>query len=297
MSRREDRSTLIALIGHGVGPSLTPKMHELEGARHGIRYIYRRVEFTGDADPTAQLEAMLDSAEAFGFDGLNLTHPVKQTAVALLDDLSWHARMVGAVNTVIFEDGRRIGHNTDVTGFGASLQDALGRRRRGSVVVLGAGGAGSAVAHALAIQGVERLRVLDVDGERAARLAHQVHQMHDQPVSAGTPDDLSAQLLDAEGLVNATPFGMAHQPGSPVEEALLHPGLWVCDVVYRPAETALLRAGRAAGCLAVPGLGMAMHQAADAFEIFTGEAADRRAMLTDLNRLVEAEKNPAPAPG
>lgn len=294
MTTMLNRSVLIGLIGHGVGPSLTPAMHEFEGARHGLRYLYRTIDFAAGPDPREELRDLIHSAREFGFDGLNLTYPVKQTAVSLLDEMSPTAQMVGAVNTVRWNEGRLTGHNTDVSGFRASLSDALGGRRLGRIVLIGAGGAGSAVSHALAMQGAERLTVVDVDSRRAQALADSISSVHHQDVEALPLETLPELLPQAEGLVNATPIGMAHHPGSPVDASLLQPNLWVCDVVYRPVDTELLRTARQRGCRTISGLGMAMHQAADAFELFTGEAADRQAMLTDLQNLVSAENDPHP---
>lgn len=282
-------SVLVGLIGRGVGPSLTPPMHEMEGVRHGLRYIYRPIDFTDGGDAQLQLKELIHNARTLGFDGLNLTYPVKQTAVSLLDDMSPAVRMVGAVNTVHWQEGRLIGDNTDVSGFQASIRAALGSGRLGRIVLLGAGGAGSAVCHALAIQGAESVTVVDVDIRRAQSLARDAAAAHHQTVDIATPEMLPELLEKTDGLINATPMGMAHHPGSPVDPNLLRPGMWVCDIVYRPVETALLAAAREKGCQTIPGLGMAMHQAADAFEIFTGRTADRSAMLNDLQSLVSAE--------
>lgn len=289
------RPVLVGLIGHGVGPSLTPPMHEMEGARHGLRYIYRSVDFTAGDNPQQQLKDLISHARTFGFDGLNLTYPVKQTAVSLLDDMSPPVRMIGAVNTVRWEGDRLIGYNTDVSGFGASVADALGEGRLGRIVLLGAGGAGSAVCHALAMRGAETLTIVDVDTDRAQSLARDITSTHGQSVETGTPEMLPELLSRADGLINATPMGMSHHPGSPVRAELLRPGMWVYDIVYRPVETALLAAARERGCHTISGLGMAMHQAADAFEIFTGEPADRASMLEDLRGLVAAENESSPA--
>lgn len=294
MSTTLNRSVLIGLIGHGVGPSLTPPMHEMEGARHGLRYLYRTIEFGGHHDPRERLLDLIRSARTFGFDGLNLTYPVKQTAVSLLDEISSTAHMVGAVNTVRWQDGRLIGHNTDVSGFRASLKDALGSGPLGRIVLIGAGGAGSAVSHAVAMQGVEHLTIVDADLDRAQDLADNISAVHHQAVDASSVDALPGLLSLAQGLINATPIGMAHHPGSAVDANLLRPPMWVCDVVYRPVETELLLTARQRGCRTISGLGMAMHQAADAFELFTGESADRSAMLTHLQHLVAAENNSEP---
>lgn len=289
MSMTPRNSFLIGLIGQGVSPSLTPAMHELEGSRHRMRYLYRTIEFGSGMDPEARLSELVQAARTFGFNGLNLTYPVKQLAIPLLDDLSQTARTVGAVNTVVWDEGRLVGHNTDISGFKAALIDALGDSPQGRIILVGAGGAGSAVAHALAMQGVESLTVVDVDLDRARSLAETVSQVHRQPVTCAPMEALMDLMSCAEGLVNATPIGMAHHPYSPVDVELLRSTMWVCDIVYRPVETPLLVSARERGCVTVSGLGMAMHQAAEAFEIFTGVAADRHAMLTDLKNLVAAE--------
>ncbi|MGJ9373721.1 shikimate dehydrogenase [Nesterenkonia sp. CF4.4] len=286
------RSILAGLIGHGVGPSLTPPMHELEGTRHGMRYIYRSIEFAGGEDSLDELGQLLAMAQRLGFNGLNITFPAKQNIIPLLDELGPSAVMIGAVNTVVFDDGAAIGHNTDVTGFKASIDDALAQTRCGHVVLVGSGGAGSAVAHALVMRGVESLQVVDVDAQKSAALAASVHAAHDFSIGQATPAQLPELLTQADGVVNATPFGMAHHPGTPFDPDLLLPRHWVADVVYRPVDTALLLAAQRRGCLTISGLGMAMHQAADAFEIFTGETANRSSMLNDLNALITAESLP-----
>lgn len=280
------RTVLVGLIGEGVAPSLTPPMHELEGARHGIHYVYRTIDLEVGEGTSDGVERLLDAARRLGFDGLNITHPVKQTVVPLLDVLAPSAAAVGAVNTVVFGPQGSLGHNTDVTGFGAAFDDALAAAPRRQVVLLGAGGAGSAVASALAARGVDDLVIVDLDADRARQLAQHTG------ARSVSMTDLGVVLAEADGLVNATPFGMAAHPGLPVDLDLLAPAAWVADIVYRPAETELLAAARAAGRRVMSGLGMAMHQAADAFEIFTGEIADRRSMLVDLTNLVADEANP-----
>jgi shikimate dehydrogenase len=286
---------LIALIGEGVAPSLTPAMHELEGARHGMHYVYRTVELSPGEGTPERMREILDAARDMGFNGLNITHPVKQTVVPLLDELAPSAQAVGAVNTVVFHDDRLVGHNTDVTGFGAAFDEALADLRRDRVVLLGSGGAGAAVATALVDRGVGDLVIVDADAARATDLAASVARLAPDRVRSAPLDELPALLMAADGAVNATPVGMAGHPGAPFDVALLANGAFVADIVYRPSETRLLRDARERGLRVMAGLGMAMHQAADAFEIFTGEPADRQAMLADLQNLVAAER-PAPAP-
>ena len=288
MTAADQRSWLTGLIGHGVGPSLTPELHEREGARQGIRYVYKVIDLPdGEIDRT-RLERLLAGAVELGFDGLNVTHPVKQAMVALVDEVDGAVEAIGALNTVLIRDGRTVGHNTDVSGFRRSFLDGLPDVDRSRVVLIGAGGAGTAVAHALADLGVRRLLVVDPDEDRAAALAatlrEQATEVELVPV-AGLADAVASSV----GLVNASPMGMAAHPGSPVPAELLRDDLWLADIVYRPLDTALLGAARAAGCPVLSGAGMAVHQAADAFELITGRQADCGAMLRDFDELVAAE--------
>lgn len=288
-------AVLIGLIGEGVTPSLTPPMHELEGARHAMHYVYRTIDLgTGDNTPE-YVEQLLWAARRMGFTGLNITHPIKQAVIRHLHELAPSASTVGAVNTVVFDGERMIGHNTDVTGFGAAFDDAFGAVEHGRVVLVGAGGAGAAVACALAAREVRELVIVDVDLERAEALASSVRAAVRGGVSSATIDELPQWIRSADGVVNATPWGMAAHPGTAFDLDLLMPEMFVADIVYRPAETALLTGAKARGCRTMSGLGMAMHQAADAFEIFTGEPADRGAMLADLENLVASEATGTPA--
>ena len=161
------RSFLVGLVGSGIGPSLSPPMHEREADELGLRYLYRRLDLDVLALPPTAIGELLAAARLAGFDGLNVTHPCKQLVIDHLDDLSPDAAALGAVNTVVFRDGRALGHNTDWSGFARSFDRGLPEATLDDVVLLGAGGAGAAVAHALLTLGVGRLTVLDVDGERA----------------------------------------------------------------------------------------------------------------------------------
>ncbi|MDF1605365.1 shikimate dehydrogenase [Nocardioides sp. YIM 152315] len=290
MSAPIRRSWLAGLIGHGVGPSLTPELHEREAERQGLRYVYKVIDLPDGRVEPRRLEALLSGALALGFDGLNVTHPVKQAMVSLVDDLAPDVSAIGALNTVLLRGGRTTGHNTDVTGFRRSFAVELPDVDRDRVVLFGAGGAGTAVAHALVELGVRRLVVVDPDAARARTLAGTLRAGPVEVELAGTTyNEVADAVHGAAGLVNATPVGMAAHPGSPLPSALLRADLWVADIVYRPLDTPLLDAARAAGCTVLTGAGMAVHQAADAFELITGRAADRAAMLRDFDELVAAE--------
>jgi shikimate dehydrogenase len=281
------RTTYVAaLIGSGVGPSLTPALHEREGARHGLRYTYKTVDITALGVPPQAVGDLVDAARAFGFDGLNITHPCKQLVLPHLDALSPEAEALGAVNTVVLAGGRAVGHNTDVTGFARSFARGLPEARTGSVVQVGTGGAGAAVAHALLTLGTDRLVLVDLDRTRADALATALaDRFGADRVTTTTPGCLEDVIATADGIVNATPLGMAAHPGAPLDIGLLHPGLWVADIVYRPLDTALLTAARAAGCAVLDGGHMATHQAVDAFRLITGIDPDPDRMLAHLREL------------
>jgi shikimate dehydrogenase len=264
-----DGHFVVGLIGAGIGSSLSPPLHEREADDQGLRYIYQLIDIAALGLAAADVGELVRTARQLGFRGLNVTHPCKQEVLAHLDELSSEAAELGAVNTVVFAGGRSIGHNTDRYGFAESFRLGLPGAATGRVVLVGAGGAGSAVAHAMARLGVGHLTVVDADEDRAGRLAEAL-------VAVGTPADgvgvarVGERLARADGLINATPVGMEHHPGLPVPAELLSPALWVADVIYRPLETGLLRAARAAGCRTLDGGGMVVHQAAEAFRLFTG---------------------------
>ncbi|MEU1315798.1 shikimate dehydrogenase [Streptomyces tibetensis] len=282
-------SYLVGLIGSGIGPSLSPALHEREADRQGLRLVYRLIDIDTLGAPPEAVGDLVRAARDLGFDGLNITHPCKQLVIEHLDALAPQAEALGAVNTVVFEDGRAVGHNTDVTGFAASFARGLPDAPLERVVQLGAGGAGAAVAHAMLTLGAGRITVVDALPERAAALADSLNRSFGAGRAAAASPDRRAEPLDrADGIVHATPTGMAAHPGLPLPAELLHPGLWVAEVVYRPLETELLRTARALGCATLDGGGMAAFQAADAFRLFTGREPDAARMLADLTELAGA---------
>ncbi|CAB3685232.1 shikimate dehydrogenase [Paraburkholderia rhynchosiae] len=279
-------SYLVGLIGSGIGGSLSPAMHEEEGSKLGLHYVYRRIDLEALKLDITALPELLIAAERMGFNGLNITYPCKQAVIALLDELSDDARALGAVNTVLFEDGKRIGHNTDWSGFARAFQRGLPDASLERVVQLGAGGAGAAVAHAALAMGAQTLTLFDVDAARAASLAAELQKRFtDRTVTAGT--SLGDTLAVANGLIHATPTGMAKLPGLPLPAELLHRDLWVADIVYFPIRTALLQAAEALGCRTLSGGGMAVYQAVDAMRIFTGLEPDAERVYAHFQSLLE----------
>ncbi|MGH7103764.1 MAG: shikimate dehydrogenase [Acetobacteraceae bacterium] len=290
MSGASRSAILLGLIGEGIQASRTPSMHEQEATEHGLRCIYRLIDLERLELPRSALPDLLSAAERMGFDGLNITHPCKQAVIPLLHELSPEAAAIGAVNTVVLSDRRRVGHNTDCLGFAEGFRRGLPDADLSQVVQIGAGGAGAAVAHALLSLGAARLAIVDVDPDRAGNLARNLAGRFG-PDRAMAPPDLAAAMTAATGLVNATPVGMARHPGLPLPASLLRRSLWVSEIIYFPIETELLRRARAIGCRTLDGGGMAVSQAALAFELFTGMKADAGRMRRHFDQLGKTAGN------
>lgn len=285
---------LVGLVGSGIGPSLSPALHEREARLLGLDYRYLRLDLDELGIAPEAVGDLVRRARDAGYRGLNVTHPCKQLVLPHLDELSEAAGRIGAVNTVVFDRrGRAVGHNTDWVGFRDGLLDGLPRIERDQVVLLGAGGAGAAAAYGLLSTGTHQVRVLDLDADRARHLAGTLQRWFGpERAGGGGADELDTRLRHADGLVHATPVGMAAHPGLPLDTALLRPELWVAEIVYRPLDTALLRAARAAGCATLDGGRMAAHQAAAALRLFLadlGVEPDSARMVRHLRELVRAE--------
>ena len=278
------RSVLAGLIGNGIQASRTPPMHEHEGDAQGLRLLYQKIDLEKLGLGADALPELLTAAERMGFSGLNITHPCKQAVLAHLDELSSDAAALGAVNTVVLRDGKRIGHNTDWWGFAEAFRRGLPDVALSRVVQLGAGGAGAAVAHALLTLGVEDLVLNDIDPARAAGVAASLCARFGAG-RARACTDLAAEVAAADGLVHCTPTGMDKYPGLPLPAEYLHPGLFVAEIVYFPLETALLREARRIGCRTLDGGGMAVFQAVEAFRLITGLTPDPERMLRHFAEL------------
>lgn len=255
-----------------------------EAEAQGMRCVYRRIDLTALGLTVEALPELLTSAERLGFDGLNITHPCKQAVITHLDELSEDARALGAVNTVLFRDGKRIGHNTDWSGFAEPFRRKMEGVALGRVVQLGAGGAGSAVAHAALTLGVQHLTIFDIDPQRAESVAANLSK-HFGAGKAFAGADLPGAMASADGLINATPIGMEAHPGLPLRAELLRPALWVAEVIYFPLETELLRRARALGCRTIDGGGMAVFQAVAAFRLFTSREPDTDRMIRQFETM------------
>ena len=278
---------VVGLLGSGIGGSLTPGLHEAEADRLGLAYTYRVIDLDAIGQPAERSAALVRHAADLGFDGLNVTHPSKQLVQDGLDELSPEAQILGAVNTITFHDRKAVGHNTDHTGFISGLKAGLPSAATDSVVQIGAGGAGAAVAFGLLSTGTRHLVIADIEPARAEALAARLApHFPDSRLSVTRADAVAGSIRAADGLVNSTPIGMTGHPGMPVDPDLIHSGLWVADVIYRPLETGLIKAARGKGCAVLDGGRMVVGQAAAAFELFTGIPADAERMLATFRKAV-----------
>ena len=280
-----ESSFLVGLIGAGIQGSRTPAMHEHEGDAQGIRICTRILDLEPMGVGPEALPELLLAAQRMGFAGLNITHPCKQIVIPLLDELSSDAKALGAVNTVVLRNGKRRGENTDWWGFAEAFRRNMAAAKLDRVVQLGAGGAGAAVAHALLTLGVRQLTIQEVDPGRSGALAESLNGRFGAGRAVAC-QDLAAAVAEANGLVNCTPIGMAGHPGLPLPQAMLHPTLWVADIVYFPLETEILRVARGLGCRTLNGGAMAVFQAVEAFRLFTGVTPDPERMLRHFASMV-----------
>jgi len=205
---------------------------------------------------------------------LNVTVPHKEKVLAYLDELSEEARLIAAVNTIEVRDGMLIGHNTDGRGFIRSLREDAGFDPGGkSILFIGSGGAARAAGFSLALAGAKKIAFRDIDTEKASALAQDIHQKTGVDARAIIEDQLAASAEDADCLINATPLGLKRSDPLPIGKIFIRKRHLVCDLVYNPPETALLKAAKARGAERLSGLGMLLYQGVIAFELWTGTKA------------------------
>src|SRR5262245_30645043 len=277
---------LLGLIGSPIMSSAAPAMHQAAADALGFRAYYRLIDTPG-ADQ-AKLKAMLDGVRMLGFSGVNVTFPYKEAVVPLLDALSPAAAAIGTVNTVVARQGKLTGHNTDSTGFAAAFNAVLGSPGDKPVALIGAGGVGRAIAFALAELGARALHVFDSDTAKANALATRLEAR----MAVRVCQDVAQALDSAGGVINGTPIGMLPNRDSPVPADLLHAGLFVADAVYTPLWTPLLQAAREKGCRVMTGRELCIHQAADAFRLFTGLEGSRERIGAAFDAVIAKRNEP-----
>ena len=268
------KTKLLGLLGSPVSHSLSPLMHNHACRLLGLDYVY----LCFDVD-TADLPAAVEGLVRCGIRGFNLTMPDKNAVLPLLDIVTPAARLIGAVNTVVYEDGKLYGHNTDGTGFLHALLESGTDIRDRDVVLLGAGGAASAIAAQSALDGAASMRIFlrPASGyaEKARQLADSLNNSTSCHVAVMDITDselLRNNIRASSVLINATPVGMAPETDACLipDPSWMHTDLTVSDIIYHPQETKLLAMARSAGCRICPGLGMLLWQGAEAFRLWTG---------------------------
>jgi shikimate dehydrogenase len=284
-------SMLCGLIGAGIQGSLSPALQEEEARHHGIRLHYQLIDLEASSRGVAVLPALVEAARVMRFAGLNITYPCKQVVIPLLDELSEEAEVIGAVNTVVRHGDRLVGHNTDGAGWSWGCRRTLPGADLSRVVLVGAGGAGSACADAVLRLGAAHLVIVDRDVPRATALAARLNEHFDDGRACASAD-LEMALSRASGLIHATPTGTPSSPGLPLPAGLLRRTMWVSDIVHVPLETALLKAAQRIGCATVDGGHMNVGQALRSFKLFTGREPDAARMDAHFRRLVSSGEAP-----
>lgn len=266
------KTKVCGIIGNPIGHTMSPVMHNAAFKKLGIDYSY--VPFRVSKE---ELGEAIAGIRALNIRGINVTIPHKVAVIPLLDKLEPLAEKIGAVNTIVNDDGILTGYNTDASGFLQTLLEKSIEPGGKNIVILGAGGASRAISFILAERGAHLVilnRQLELDW--AEELAHHISQSFKKEVKALelNKENLAMVLEKAEVLINATSVGMSHEIGeTPVPAELLKPGLVVFDIVYNPVKTRLLREAEAAGAETIGGLDMLVWQGVLAFEKWTGQKA------------------------
>jgi shikimate dehydrogenase len=277
----------LGLVGSGIDQSLSPAFHRLAGELLGVDVTYDLLPHHPAVD--IDLDALLVRLGAAGYHGVNVTVPYKASAWKAAGEPSPDVVAIGVANTLLLgPTGPSHAFNTDFTGFTWAYTRRFGTEPPGTVAVLGAGGAGSAVAAALVDLGADGIRIFDIDRGRADALARRLRH-RDGAVTVDAVPSAEVATRGADGLANCTPVGMHWHPGMPVGAAAVGVGRWVFDAVYSPVETALMARAAAAGLARLTGFDLFLGQALHAFEIFTGRAVGEalprlEAAMTTLER-------------
>jgi len=269
----------LGLIGDNIGKSLSPRLHGLAAAQNNRAVVYERLI---PAERGVDFDALFDTIAAGDYRGVNVTYPYKEQAarrVTIGDPL---VRAIGAVNTVLFDDGGPHGFNTDYTGFIAAYRRIRGETPPGPVLMIGAGGVGKAIAFALVALGLEEIRIADRDLSRASALADALKA--ERPgLIIRTGSDTAALAAGAGGLVNCTPVGMIGYDGTPLERTAMTGAAWVFDAVYTPLETRFLKDAAQEGLQIISGYELFIGQGVDAWRIFTGLPVDEQRLREALD--------------
>lgn len=281
-----DGSTKIyGVIGYPVKHTFSPYFHNAAFKALKLNAAYVPFEVA-----PAKLKDAIRGLQALGVRGINVTIPHKEAVIPLLDELSPQAKGIGAVNVILSEDGKLIGHNTDGEGFLVSLKKNLNASPKNkSIFILGAGGAAKALSYVLAREEAKSITLVDVMHQRAKELALKTKRAFPKCEVKSIPylmSRIDEEALNADILINATPVGMKEGDPCIVSTDALHKDLIVCDLIYNPLETNLLKEARKRGLKSINGIGMLLYQGALSFELFTGKKAPLSVMRAALKKKI-----------
>lgn len=275
----------LGLFGSGIARSKSPLLHELSGKLCGLEVSYERFDL--DEIGLDRFEEQLTERAAEGFRGVNVTHPVKERAARLVKVTDPDMARVGSVNTVLLSDG--VGFNTDYSGFIRAYRGSFGHSSPGTVLLVGAGGVGRAVAFALwRLDREARIVIVDVNATKAAELASELGTAG-AIASGQNLGELAGLAAGATGLVNCTPLGMHGHAGSALPADLIGNQSWAFDAVYTPVETEFLRAAKSRGLQVMSGYELFFYQGIEAFEVFTGCQVDEASLRRELKRAISSD--------
>ena len=277
------KTSVYGIFGYPVEHTFSPGMHNAAFAK-----IKRDACYVPFAVAPADLKNAVRAIVPLGFCGLNITIPHKETIIPFLDDLTDDARMIGAVNTIEVARGKLIGHNTDGRGFLRSLREETGFSPKGkTILMVGSGGAARAVGFNLALSGAQTIVLCDLDTVKASKLGRDIQRKTDTRVMIVKPEGLVKKALIAECIINATPLGLKAGDPLPIPRHVIQKDHLICELVYNPLWTPLLKAARSAGAKTLSGIGMLLYQGVIAFEIWTGGKAPVNVMKTALAGQIE----------
>lgn len=265
------QTKLCGLLGNPVEHSLSPAIHNAAFQKLGLNFVYL-------AFKVEDLEGAVRGIRALGnLRGFSVTIPHKVAVMPFLDEVEQTARHIGSVNTILVDEGKLTGYNTDASGALRALQNGGVSLKGQQVLIVGTGGAARAIAFALATaKDIGGLILLGIDEKERLALAEDLRDRTKLHVEYGplTDQTLRGGIKNSQVLIHCTPIGMYPKvEGTCIPSSLLSPHLTVMDIVYNPLETRLLREAKAAGCRTIRGLEMFLHQAAAQFELWTGQAA------------------------
>ena len=279
------RTRLLALIGHPVAHSLSPAMHNAAFAEDDLDFVYVCLDVVPD-----ELRAAVSGLRALKFRGFNVTMPHKRAMVGLVEELDDGARISGAVNTVVIEDSRLRGYNTDGGGMMMACEEADIELSGKSVLLLGSGGTAAAIAFAFCEAGIGELHIVNRNVENAASLRDKLSLTGVENLSAHSLEALQKEAFATDVVVNATPLGMKEGDPLPLPPEYVRGGRAICDAVYRPGkETPLVRLTRERNLPVVTGDRMLLYQGVLAQKLWTGRKPNVKAMDRAISRILQPE--------